>query len=174
MSLPRMAVLGLLLASGGARAGVPSVHGEYESPLGRVRIDGDGATFRGVVVAPSRACAFRAGEEVLRATLLDDSLAGQVRVCLAGKRCAAREEWASAVLLAGAVGLSGAAHVEAKGCNAPLGKRGGILFRRVKAATPTASAPSRAGGHRREPGRVPPGTGDPSSDNSPGRGSGCR
>lgn len=140
MSLPRMAALGLLLASGGARADVPSIHGAYDSPLGRVRIEGDGTTFRGVLVAPSRACAFRAGEEVLRATLLDDSLAGQVRVCLSGKRCGAREEWASAVLLADAAGLSGAAHVEAKGCKAAaLGKRGGIAFRRASpapAATP--------------------------------------
>ncbi len=98
MSLPRMAALGLLLASGGARAGAPSIHGEYDSPLGRVQIEGDGATFRGVLVAPSRACAFPAGDEVLRATLLDDSLAGQVRVCLSGRACRAREEWASAAV----------------------------------------------------------------------------
>ncbi len=140
MFLPRMAALGLLLASTGARAGGPIIHGEYDSPLGRVRIDGDGVTFRGIVVAPSRACAFRAGDEVLRATLLDDSLAGQMRVCLSGKACGAREEWGSAVLLAEAAGLSGAVHVAAKGCKGPLGKKGGIAFRRVKAATATRPA----------------------------------
>src|SRR5512138_980710 len=150
MDLPRMAVLGLLALSPATRAGTPAVHGEYDSPLGRVRVEGDGATFRGVVVTPSRACAFRAGDEVLRATLLDDSLAGQVRVCLSGKACGAREAWGTAVLLASGAALSGAVHVAAKGCRAPLGKKGGIAFRRVDPAAgagPAAAArgaPARA------------------------------
>jgi tetratricopeptide (TPR) repeat protein len=144
MAVPRIA-LALLVASTAARAEGPAIDGEYDSPLGRVRVEGDGATFRGVLVAPSRACAFRAGEEVLRATLLDDSLAGQVRVCLSGKGCAAREAWATAVLLADAAGLSGAGHVEAKGCRAPaLGKRGGIAFRRRASASVVATATATA------------------------------
>ena len=126
----RWVVAGLLTASAGARAGAVTIHEEYDSPLGRVRIAGDGTTYRGTVVAPSRPCAFRAGEEVLRATLLDDSLAGQVRVCLAGKECGAKEEWASGVFLVGERSLSGAVHVQAKGCRAPVGKRGGIAFTR--------------------------------------------
>ncbi len=140
MRLPRMAVLGLLALSPATQAGAPAIHGEYDSPLGRVRVDGDGTSFRGVVVVPSRACPFRAGDEVLRATLLDDSLAGQVRVCLSGKACRAREEWATAVLLASGASLSGAVHVAAKGCQAPLGKKGGIAFRKAAAtgASPTA------------------------------------
>ncbi len=144
MGLPWTAALGLLLLSTAARAAAPPVDGEYESPLGRVRIDGDGATFRGVLVAPSRACPFKAGDEVLRATLLDDSLAGQVRVCVSGKACAKREEWATAVLLAAGPGLSGAAHVAGKGCKGPLGRKGGIAFRRVDpaAAVPAAAPPS--------------------------------
>ncbi len=143
MSLPRIAAVALLAASTRAGADGPAVRGEYESPLGVVRVDGDGTTFRGVLVAPARACAFRAGDEVLRATLLDDSLAGQVRTCLSGKGCAAREEWASAVLLADAAGLSGAAHVQAKRCKAAaLGKRGGIAFRRRPAATASPPGPS--------------------------------
>ncbi len=150
MRLPRMAALGLLALSPATRAGVPAIHGEYDSPLGRVRVEGDGASFRGVVLAPSRGCAFRPGEEVLRATLLDDSLAGQVRVCLSGRSCGAREEWASAVLLASDAALSGAVHVAARGCRAPLGKKGGIAFRKVDAAAASAAArrpaakPSRA------------------------------
>jgi hypothetical protein len=144
MHLPRMAVVGLLALSPATRAGTPTIHGEYDSPLGRVRVDGDGASFRGVMVAPSRACAFRAGDEVLRATLLDDSLAGQVRVCLSGRSCGTREEWGSAVLLASDASLSGAVHVAAKGCKAPLGKKGGIAFRKAAAGSPAASgAPAR-------------------------------
>jgi hypothetical protein len=123
-------VAGMLAAPAGARAGGVAIHGEYDSPLGRVRLSGDGTTFRGVVLAPAGPCGFRAGEEVLRATLLDDSLAGEVRVCLSGKGCGAREEWSSAVLLVGERSLSGAVHVRAKGCRAPTGKRGGIAFTR--------------------------------------------
>ncbi len=127
----RPLVLPLLLASVAARAEAPRVEGEFESPLGRVRVTAQGDAFRGVLVAASDICGFKEGEEVLRATLLDDSLAGQVRVCLAGKGCRARDEWASAVLLASGDRLSGAVHVATKGCKAPLGKNGGVAFVRV-------------------------------------------
>jgi hypothetical protein len=153
MLFPRVAALALVLASPAVRAGTPGVDGEYESPLGRVRIQGDGASFRGVLVAPSRGCPFRAGDDVLRATLLDDSLAGEVRVWLSGSGCGAREEWANAVLLAGGAALSGAVHVRSKGCKGPLGKRGGISFRRATDAAATATRagpakPSRAKARR--------------------------
>ena len=130
-----------------ARASGPQVDGEYESLLGRVRVAGSGASFRGVLLVASDLCGFREGEEVLRATLLDDSLAGQVRVCLAGKGCRAKEEWSSAVLLASGERLSGAVHVATKGCKAPLGKNGGVAFVRVEAPaaapTPSAAVPPR-------------------------------
>jgi tetratricopeptide (TPR) repeat protein len=142
----RVIACALALAPPAARAAVPAIDGEYESPLGRVRVTGDGATFRGVLVAASDICGFREGEEVLRATLLDDSLAGQVRVCLAGKGCKAREEWSSAVLLASGDRLSGAAHVGAKKCKAPLGKNGGVAFVRVASGSkaPDAAHPERS------------------------------
>jgi len=141
MSARWTAVPCLLLLSAGARAEPPAIHGEYDSSLGRVRVEGDGASYRGVLLAPARACPLRPGDEVLRATLLDDSLAGEVRVCLAGKACRAREAWSSAVLLAGDGRLSGAVHVAAKGCRAPaLGKRGGIAFERADAPTTTATS----------------------------------
>jgi tetratricopeptide (TPR) repeat protein len=124
--------IGMMLAAAPALAATP-LDGEYESPLGRVRIAADGAGFRGTVVEPSAACRLGAGEAVLRGTLLDDSLAGQVRVCLSG--CGKAEEWASAVLLVGDGKLSGAVHVAAKGCKSPLGKRGGIAFARVATST---------------------------------------
>jgi Flp pilus assembly protein TadD len=136
----RVLACAVAVAGQTAHAAGPAVDGEYESPLGRVRVSGSGASFRGVLVAPSAACGFAAGEEVLRATLLDDSLAGQLRVCLAGKRCAAKEAWSSAVLLASADRLSGAVHVAAKGCKAPLGRNGGVAFVRVTTATPASKA----------------------------------
>ena len=110
--------------------GAPGLDGEYDSPLGRIRIAGDGTTFRGVLAVPSALCPFRPGEEVLQGTLLDDSLAGQLRVCLSGKGCAA-EEWASALLLASPDRLSGAVHVAAKGCVGPFGRKGGVTLGRA-------------------------------------------
>jgi hypothetical protein len=139
----------LLAAPAGAGSGAPTIHGEYDSPLGRVRITGDGMTYRGVLTVPARSCGFRAGEEVLHATLLDDSLAGEVRVCLSGKACAAREEWSPAVLLAGEGRLSGAAHVKAAGCRSPLGKRGGIAFTRAGSGAGPVKAPAARRGKAR-------------------------
>ncbi len=133
-----MAALLLFAAPASAQGAQPPVGGEYDSALGRVRVDGDGATFRGIVVSPSQKCGFSAGEEVLRATLLDDSLAGQVRVCLRGKACRVREEWGSAVLLATEDKLSGAVHVSARGCSSPLGRKGGVAFTRAHGLAPAA------------------------------------
>jgi hypothetical protein len=138
----RMLAPVLLAAAPAAWAAPPPVDGEYESPLGRVRVTGGDGSYRGVLVAASDLCGLPQGEEVLRATLLDDSLAGKVRVCLVGKGCP-REEWSSAVLLASGDRLSGAVHVAAKGCRAPLGKNGGLAFVRVAApaAAPAGVAP---------------------------------
>jgi tetratricopeptide (TPR) repeat protein len=96
-----------------------------------VRVKGDGTTFSGTLVTPVGPCAFAPGTEVLRGTLLDDSLAGVLRVCLTGPGCQP-EAWARAVLLVAPAGLSGAAQVKA-GCQAPLGRAGGITFARAAA-----------------------------------------
>jgi tetratricopeptide (TPR) repeat protein len=137
------ALTALLAALATAAAAAAPIHEQYDSPLGRVAISARGASVRGVLVAPSRACGFAAGEEVLRATLLDDSLAGEVRVCLSGPACREREEWASAVLLVGERALSGAVHVRAKGCHAPVGKRGGLAFTRASDRAKRAKAAPR-------------------------------
>jgi tetratricopeptide (TPR) repeat protein len=138
-----LAGAGLLLATAllapAARAG-PAIDGDYDSPLGRVRIATVGQGVTGSLVAPSALCPFRAGSEVLRGTLLDDSLAGQIRVCLAGRGCGEKEAWSSAVLLVGPGQLSGAVHVGARGCRSPFGKKGGVTFGRTSASsTPTAT-----------------------------------
>jgi len=88
---------------------------------------------------------------VLRGVLLDDSLAGEMRVCLSGKACRAKEAWASAVLLAGPDRLSGAIHVSEKGCVGPFGKQGGLTLARTGAPPATAPASPQA---RRERARA--------------------
>jgi tetratricopeptide (TPR) repeat protein len=129
-------------AAPAARAAPPSVAGEYDSPLGRVRVAGDGTTFTGSLVSPRGPCRFLAGTEVLKGTLLDDSLAGQVRLCQAG--CAEGEAWAGTVLLVGPKSLSGAANVK-KGCASPaLGKNGGLAFTRAPPAGARPAAPPKA------------------------------
>ena len=136
-SFLRLPLLSLLL--GGAVQAAPAVSGEYDSPLGRVRVEGDGTSFKGTLLAPAAPCKFTKGTEVLRATLLDDSLAGEVRVCQTG--CAAAEAWAKGVLLVGPGALSGAVHV-APGCQAPIGKNGGITFARVAPSARPAAGPA--------------------------------
>ncbi len=142
-SLSKIAALLAALAApaaGSALAAPPAVAGEYDSPLGRVKVTGDGTTFKGTLLAPAGPCGFAAGSEVLKGTLLDDSLAGQVRLCQTGAGCEA-EAWARAVLLVAPAGLTGAAHVKA-GCQAPLGKSGGVTF--ARAAPPKATPPGQA------------------------------
>jgi hypothetical protein len=118
----------------GATAKAPPVAGAYDSPLGRVVVAVDGATAVGKLVEPAPQCPFPAGEEVLRATILDDSLAGKLRVWLHGDGCEARDAWGSVVLLAGPAGLSGAVHLGQKECLGPLGKNGGLLLARAAPA----------------------------------------
>jgi hypothetical protein len=130
-----------LLAAAGPVLAVPPVDGEYDSPLGRVRIVAEGAAYKGTVVRPREGLPLRTGAEVLRATLLDDSLAGQVRVPLfKGKACKQREAWASAVLLVSEEALSGAVHVP-RGCRGPIGKKGGVTFARVGVAQAPPTRP---------------------------------
>ena len=112
----------------------PAVAGRYDSPLGRLEISVQGASVTGKLVAPARSCPFAAGEEVLRGTLLDDSVAGQVRVWLRGDGCRSGDTWGSAVFLVGPAGLVGAVHVEDANCATPLGPKGGVTLARLDAA----------------------------------------
>jgi len=124
------------------RAGA-AIGGEWDTPLGRVRLVETGGAVRGTLVAPAPPCGFRAGDEVLRGTLVDDSLAGELRVCLTGPGCAP-DAWGSALLLVAPDKLAGAVHV--KGCQAPVGKNGGLAFTRAarRAAKPHARRPTPA------------------------------
>jgi tetratricopeptide (TPR) repeat protein len=124
-------ILAVLLALSNRPAEASDIHVQYDSPLGRIRIAEEDGRLRGLLVSPARGCRLSAGEEVLRGTLLDDSIAGEIRVCLSGKACGAKEVWANAVLLASGDRLSGAVHVRVKGCAAPIGRNGGITFTKV-------------------------------------------
>jgi tetratricopeptide (TPR) repeat protein len=132
------------LAAAGAAAtahpGPAGPAGRYASPLGTVELAVDGGAVVGRLVAPAEGCPFTKGDEVLRATELDDSLAGKVHVWLSGEGCGAHEAWASVVLLVQRSSLSGAAHVTQPGCRAPLGPRGGLTLTRVDGRPPPRPA----------------------------------
>ena len=133
----RVTLLAILVAQAPATlAGEPSLVGDWDTSIGRVRIEAQGDLFTGRLVGTSGPCRFEDGSEVLKGTLLDDSFAGKLRVCLKGRACKAKEEWASAVFLAGPGSLSGAVHVEAKGCSAPVGRNGGFTLRRSTLPAP--------------------------------------
>jgi hypothetical protein len=117
-------------------AAEPPVTGDWDTPFGRIRIEANGDLFTGRLVVASGPCRFEEGSEILKGTLLDDSFAGRLRVCLRGKSCKAKEEWASAVFLAASGSLSGAVHVESKGCVAPAGRNGGLTLRRATGPAP--------------------------------------
>jgi len=144
-----IALLALLAALAPAASfAQPVVAGEWDASMGRIRIEAAGELFTGTLISSSGLCKFEEGTEVLKGTMLDDSFAGRLRICLRGKSCKAKEEWASAVFLAGPGSLSGAIHVEAKGCVAPVGKKGGLVMKRAAgpalvagAAPPTAAPP---------------------------------
>jgi hypothetical protein len=122
-------------------AAEPALTGEWDSSLGRIRITAAGESFTGTLVASSGLCPFEVGSEVLKGSLLDDSLAGKLRFCLRGKACKAKEEWANAVFLVSPGALSGAIHVEAKGCFAPVGKKGGVALKRAVGPSPSPGSP---------------------------------
>jgi hypothetical protein len=138
------------VAADGPQAGAEAValSGVWDSPIGKIKLARRGDSVTGVLVSPAPPCPFRAGDEVLRATLLDDSLAGQMRVCTAGRGCPA-EVWASALLLIAPRRLAGALHVKGEGdCRAPLGPKGGI------ALTPAKAAAASSHPRRRDPERA--------------------
>jgi hypothetical protein len=139
--MARLATLLVLLAPWAAVAEV-SLAGEWDTNYGRIRLEEKGGAYTGTLVASNGVCPFEAGSEVVKGTLLDDSFAGKLRICVRGKTCKVKEEWASAVFLAAPAVLSGAIHVEAKGCFAPVGKKGGIALKRASGPPPTAGAPA--------------------------------
>jgi len=139
----RLLALAAALVPLPAGAGAPpDAAGLWESPIGKVRIARVGASVTGTMEERSGACGFEVGAPVLKATLLDDSLSGQLRLCSSGPGCPA-EEWGTALLLVGAGKLSGAVHLKASGCKTPLGRKGGFALTRAR-ARPAAPAPSAA------------------------------
>src|SRR5512138_246265 len=81
------------VAAAGRAPGGPVIAGRYDSPLGRLEVAVQGGSVVGKLIAPARSCPFAAGAEVLRGTVLDDSIAGELRIWLRGDGCKRGEAW---------------------------------------------------------------------------------
>jgi len=133
-------ILGAILLTMGAQAAAEPLGGVWSSPLGKLSITQRGDAVTGVLVTPVDGCALPVKGEVLKGELLEDSLSGQIQVCLTG--CESKVAWVPVLLLVApdGRGLSGASTLP-KGCAAPLGKNGSLSLRSL-AAEPPARATS--------------------------------
>ena len=105
-----MYALASLLLMGSATA--PSLSGPWLLNGAHLELKQDGATVVGTLASAGGPCAVPVGTELLRGSLLDDSLAAQVRLCLVSAACGADPANALAVLLV-TNQLTGGVHAEA-------------------------------------------------------------
>jgi TolA-binding protein len=73
--------------------------GSWTANGARLELKDEGGKVVGRLAGEGGPCPLPAGSEVLRGTLLDDSISAQVRLCLVSRQCGATEETALAVLL---------------------------------------------------------------------------
>ena len=89
-----------------------SALGAWTANGARIDLSEDGGKVVGRLAAAGGPCTVAAGTELLRGTLLDDSLSAQVRLCLLAPQCGPTEETALAVLLLTRT-LTGGVHTRA-------------------------------------------------------------
>ncbi|MGZ6143223.1 MAG: TPR end-of-group domain-containing protein, partial [Myxococcales bacterium] len=78
----------------------------------RLELKEEGGKVVGRLAASGGPCALPAGTELLKGTLLDDSLSAQVRLCVVAEKCGAVDDTALAVLLVTRT-LTGGVHTKA-------------------------------------------------------------
>lgn len=88
------------------------VLGAWTANGARIDLKEEGGKVVGRLSTPGGPCPLPAGAELLRGTLLEDSLSAQVRLCLVSARCGGAEETALAVFLV-TQSLTGGVHTRA-------------------------------------------------------------
>ena len=144
MFRPLAAAAVLFLAPGLARAG--SVVGNWHMPMGVVQVSETADGIVGKLTAPAKDCAaLKEGDEVLKGSLLDGTFSGELRLCLDGPQCTAKESWLSALLMTNAATtqLSGAVERGNDACHAKAPGKGGVTLRKIVPGAP-AHADARA------------------------------
>jgi hypothetical protein len=113
-------VLGAILLTMSAAAAAEPLGGVWSSPLGKMSLMQRGDAVIGEMQSPAEGCGLSAKSVVLKGDLLEDSLSGQVQVCLSG--CDSKMAWVPVLLLVSpdAHVLSGTTTLP-KGCASPLG-----------------------------------------------------
>ena len=139
--------LGLGLAP--AAAAVP-ISGNYSSPLGYLKLsEGDDGTVTGTITSKKNACNFPVGTKVLDGARLDDScVAGTFTACrIVSDECFAGPVKGDAILLVTKGGslLSGAVHLESKGCKTPMTGDAVVLKKRGSKPAPKATPKPKVG-----------------------------
>jgi hypothetical protein len=127
------AVLAWSLAWSGA-AHAFEIQGTWETPAGQVTLAHTAAGFVGVLTEPAKDCpSLSAGMEVMKGDLLDDNFSGEVRLCLEGPSCMAKESFLTALLVVAPSGakMSGAVERGNDACHAKIASKGGMTLRRA-------------------------------------------
>jgi hypothetical protein len=86
--------------------------GAWTANGARLELKDEGGKIVGRLAAEGGPCAVKPGTELIKGTLLDDSLSAQVRLCLVAQQCGPAEETALAVLLVTRT-LTGGVHTRA-------------------------------------------------------------
>jgi len=135
--------LGAILLVMSASASAEPLAGVWSSPLGKISLKQTGDAVSAALVGSAvQGCALPDKSEVLKGDLLEDSLSGQIQVCLT--ECDAKIAWVPVLLLVSPDGrtLSGTSTLP-KGCSAPLGRNGSLSVRRLAAEPPARSSSSK-------------------------------
>jgi TolA-binding protein len=120
--------------------GRAAVQGRYTSPLGELTLKTKGGKVTAVAADAKGPCGFKKGQEVLKGSLLDDSITGTLTICSEGPGCGVQK--ALVVLLVARKGdlLSGAVHSKQAGCKLPLEGKA-IALARVKGGSSADGKP---------------------------------
>lgn len=127
------ALIPLLSLLGAAPAHASGMAGAWQLPVGKVEVSETADGVVGKLAEPDARCSGLAkGAEVLHGTFDDGAFSGELRLCLEGPKCSAKESWLSALLMADAGGarLSGAIERGNADCHAQIPGKGGLVIRR--------------------------------------------
>ncbi len=116
--------------------------GDWATPAGTLSLSQQGERVTGILMAPAAGCPRARGSETLRGELLEDSLSGDVQLCLSG--CAAPPDGVPILLLLSPDGnrLAGALSLPT-GCRA-AGLSGAAFVAERLPEAPASSRPARA------------------------------
>jgi hypothetical protein len=133
-------VVAVLVLVGGAPAFGETLGGRWVTPLGTFSLTEKGDTVAGSLERPIAGCPLQPGAQVLKGDVLEDSVSGELLLCLTG--CGKASDWVPALLLLSAdhQRLSGALTIP-KGCQPAVATPSAFVAVRPTAAARRAPPP---------------------------------